>query len=124
MEPSHTQWLIPFAVQLIPAGMLLIGAIWLPESPRWLFSKNRREQAIKGLCWMRNLDASHPYMIEEMRYIDEDNESFRREVGAGFWKPFKALKDHKTQWRFAIGALLFVFQNGKLARPALTATHC
>ena len=28
--------MIPFAVQLIPAGILLLGSIWLHESPRWV----------------------------------------------------------------------------------------
>lgn len=113
MEPSHSQWLIPFGVQLIPAGLLLIGAVFIPESPRWLFSKGKREQAIKVLCWMRNLDREDIYIKEEISFIDEDLEKFRREVGAGFWKPFQALKERKIQWRFLIGALLFVFQNGK-----------
>lgn len=113
MEPSKAQWLIPFAVQLIPGGLLLIGAMFIPESHRWLFSKGRREEGMKALCWMRNLDRSDIYILEEVSYIEEDLEQYRRNVGAGFWKPFVSLKQPKVQWRFAIGALLFVFQNGK-----------
>ena len=33
LPPNHTQWLIPFAVQLIPGGLLFLGAIWIKESP-------------------------------------------------------------------------------------------
>ncbi|KAH6895976.1 general substrate transporter [Thelonectria olida] len=112
MAPSHKQWIIPFAVQLIPAGLLLIGAFFIPESPRWLFSKGRNEDATKILCWMRNLDRDHVYIVEEISYIQEDIDRFNNEVGAGFWKPFQALKEKKVQWRFLLGALLFVFQNG------------
>ena len=112
MKPSTSQWMIPFAVQLIPAGLLLIGALVIPESPRWLYSKGRREKALKVLCWMRNLEPSHVYIIEEVNYIEEDLERYRQEIGAGFWKPFLSLKERRIQWRFAIGALLFVFQNG------------
>lgn len=49
MAPSHKQWIIPFAVQLIPAGLLLIGSLWIRESPRWLLSKGRREEALRNL---------------------------------------------------------------------------
>ncbi|TWU72904.1 hypothetical protein ED733_004546 [Metarhizium rileyi] len=112
MASSHSQWLIPFAVQLIPAGLLLLGCSFIPESPRWLFSKGEREQAMKVLCWMRQLQPTDIYIVEEVSYIDEETERYRREVGAGFWKPFLALKQKRIQWRFLLGALLFMFQNG------------
>lgn len=112
LPKSHEQWLIPFGVQLIPAGMLLIGALWIPESPRWLFSKGKRAEATKILCWIRNLDASDVYIQEEIAYVDEDLERYHREVGAGFWKPFQSLKSKRIQWRFLLGGLLFMWQNG------------
>jgi hypothetical protein len=35
MPKSNKQWLIAFAVQLIPGGMLSIGSLFIKESPRW-----------------------------------------------------------------------------------------
>jgi sugar porter (SP) family MFS transporter len=112
LAPTRSQWLIPFAVQLIPGGLLFIGTFWIKESPRWLFSKGRREEAMEILCWIRMLEPTDQYIIEEVQYIDRDLERFEREVGKGFWKPFLALKDPKIQWRFLLGGLLFLFQNG------------
>ncbi|KAI6827190.1 putative quinate [Hortaea werneckii] len=113
MEPSHQQWIIPFAVQLIPGGLLFIGAFWLRESPRWLVSKNRREQAIKNLCWIRNLPEDEIYIVEEVAFIDAAIEEQNAAIGVGFWKPFKAVGQNKrVQWRFVLGCMLFLFQNG------------
>ncbi|KAF2145129.1 uncharacterized protein K452DRAFT_244794, partial [Aplosporella prunicola CBS 121167] len=113
MEPSHKQWLIPFAVQLIPAGLLLSGAFWIRESPRWLFSQGRREEALKNLCWIRKLDVNDLYMVEEVAFIDAALDAQRANLGRGFWKPFQAVgQSHKVQWRFFLGGMLFLWQNG------------
>lgn len=93
MAPSHKQWLIPFAVQLIPAGILLIGALWLKESPRWLFTKDRRQEAIGNLCWIRNLPQDDIYMVEEVAFIDAAIEEQRATMGAGFWKVCTSFTD-------------------------------
>ncbi|ORY10431.1 general substrate transporter [Clohesyomyces aquaticus] len=112
MAPSHKQWIIPFAIQLVPAGMLLAGALWIKESPRWLFANGRREQALKNLCWIRNLPLDDLYIVEEVAAIDAQIEHDRMHVGAGFWKPFAALRQPKVLWRFWLGGMLFLWQNG------------
>lgn len=111
LAPTRSQWLIPFAVQLIPGGLLFLGVLWIKESPRWLFANGRRQEAMANLCWIRNLEPTDQYIIEEVQYIDQDLERFEREVGKGFWKPFLALRQRKVQWRFFLGGMLFLFQN-------------
>lgn len=113
LAPSRSQWLIPFAVQLIPGGLLLIGSFWLRESPRWLYSKGRREEGLKNLMWIRNLDSDDIYMVEEVAFIDAALEEQTASIGVGFWKPFKAVgRNRKVQWRFFLGGMLFLWQNG------------
>lgn len=124
MAPSHKQWIIPFAVQLIPAGLLLIGAFWIKESPRWLLSKNRREQALQNLCWMRNLASEDIYIVEEVAMLDGAMEEQAATIGWGFWKPFQAVARSRTvQWRFILGGLLFMWQNGSGINGTYTQGH-
>jgi hypothetical protein len=112
MAPSRKQWMIPFAIQLVPAGCLLLGAFWLKESPRWLFANGKREEAVKNLCWIRRLPADDPYMVEEIEAIEKQIEHDRIHIGAGFFKPFLALKQKKVAFRFLLGGGLFLWQNG------------
>ncbi|KAE8158484.1 putative quinate permease [Aspergillus tamarii] len=113
LAPSHKQWIIPFAVQLIPSGLLIIGALFLKESPRWLFLRGRREEAIKNLCWIRQLPEDHIYMIEEIGAIDQTLEHQRATIGLGFWKPFiAAWTNKKILYRLFLGSMLFFWQNG------------
>ncbi|KAL5356884.1 putative quinate permease [Aspergillus floccosus] len=113
LAPSHKQWLIPFAVQLIPSGLLLLGIMLVRESPRWLFLRGRREQAIENLCWIRQLPADHIYMIEEIGAIDQSLEQQRATIGLGFTKPFLAVWSNKRiLYRLFLGSMLFLWQNG------------
>ncbi|KAF2086677.1 general substrate transporter [Saccharata proteae CBS 121410] len=113
MAPSHKQWLIPFAIQLIPAGLLFFGALWIRESPRWLFTKGRRVEAMRNLCWIRKLDANDLYIVEEVAFIDSALEEQKAVVGPGFWGPFRAVgRSRKIQYRFFLGGMLFLWQNG------------
>nr|POF03908.1 quinate permease [Quercus suber] len=112
MAPSHKQWIIPFAVQLIPAGILLLGSLWIKESPRWLLSKNRRVEALENLCWIRKLPVDDIYLVEEVAFLDSALEQMQAELGSGFWKPFLAVKRSRAvQWRFFLGGMLFLWQN-------------
>ena len=70
LPSGFSQWFTPFAVQLIPSCLF---AIMIPlvvrESPRWLIQRGKRDRAIANLCYLRKLDPSHPYLIEEVNAI-------------------------------------------------------
>lgn len=113
MGKTHEQWVIPFAIQIIPSGLLFFGALWIRESPRWLFLKERRGQAMKNLCWVRQLDENDIYIKEEVAAIDQALEEQISTVGIGFWKPFQAVAKSKSiLYRLFLGCMLFFWQNG------------
>lgn len=111
---SVKQWRIPFAVQLIPGGMFLIACLFLVESPRWLLSKGRTEEARKNLAYIRHLPTDHPYFVEEFNEMSYAIEQTNNAAGGdSYWAPFRYLfaRKHLVK-RLAFGSSLFIFQNG------------
>ncbi|KAL4778855.1 general substrate transporter [Aspergillus varians] len=62
-------WLLPLALQLVPAVILGIGMIFMPFSPRWLVHHDREDEAIKVLTSLRELPADDPVLQLEFLEI-------------------------------------------------------
>lgn len=114
MEPSRQQWLIPFAIQLIPSGFFFIGTCLIPESPRFLAHKGKIEEARLSLSMLRTLPLDHPYSIYEMNNIIRDVEERKLKLpGGGFFAPLvKILLSKKLIIRLILSTSLFPMQNG------------
>jgi hypothetical protein len=78
----------------------------LPESIRWLLTKNRKEEAFKALVWMRGNDGQKTQDEFTETQLGLRAEAIERE---GF--RLKELLEPANRLRFMIGPLLFVFQN-------------
>lgn len=50
------EWRTLFAIGLLPALIVLLVRLWVPESPRWLVRQGRYEEARKSLAWALNVD--------------------------------------------------------------------
>ncbi|KAK5989858.1 Quinate permease [Cladobotryum mycophilum] len=50
---STMQWRIPVALQLVPGGILGLGTLLMRESCRWLAQRDRHEEALESLIWVR-----------------------------------------------------------------------
>ncbi|KAI8335110.1 general substrate transporter [Chlamydoabsidia padenii] len=101
------QWRVPLGIQNIPAGLLLIGMFFLPESLRWLALKGESEQVKKNLLRLRNVPEQDAEFTRELQEILEVAEEERK------FKGFKSLPDLFTKnnlHRLFIGIMLQVFQ--------------
>lgn len=48
--PGSAAWRVPIACQVIPAFVVIALVFGLPESPRWLYARNRNDEALQVMC--------------------------------------------------------------------------
>lgn len=70
MAATRLQYRIVQAVPLIPTGLALIGSFFMTDTPRWLASKDRHEEAIAALARLRGGHTSDPAVAEEFDMIE------------------------------------------------------
>ncbi|KAF7301979.1 MFS domain-containing protein [Mycena indigotica] len=69
---STRSWRAPLAIQVVAAGILTIFAWILPESPRWLISVGRKDDALAVLArYHGNDDPNSPLVQLELREFEE-----------------------------------------------------
>ncbi|ROQ36549.1 sugar porter (SP) family MFS transporter [Frondihabitans sp. PhB188] len=74
-------WRIMLSIEALPAIALFIGMLRMPESPRWLVSKGRDEEALTVLSTLRTKERA----VAELKEIDEvtSEESKRQTLSIG-----------------------------------------
>ena len=70
--PSDWSWRIPTIIQGAPSLIQIIFIWWIPESPRWLISKDRSDEALAVLAkYHANGNQHHPTVRFEYAEIKE-----------------------------------------------------
>ncbi|KAI2620487.1 general substrate transporter [Hypoxylon sp. NC1633] len=75
------QYIVPLAIQGLPALLLFSLMLICNESPRYLARKDRWEEAKAVLVRIRNLGPDHPYLQDEFQEIADQLDYERRLVG-------------------------------------------
>ncbi|TVY13281.1 putative quinate permease [Lachnellula arida] len=89
---TSKQWIDATILHLVFAGIILVLTCFSLESPRWLVSIGKDEQAIINMCKLRQLSPDHPYVRSEMIDIhDQVDREKEATLGSGFFGPLKEL---------------------------------
>ncbi|PSN74257.1 high affinity glucose transporter [Corynespora cassiicola Philippines] len=85
-----TAFRIPWGLQMLPAVLLFIGCIFLPESPRWLAKNDRWEecQSVLALVHAKG-DMNAPFVNLEMQEIRQMIEFERQNASVSVTELFK-----------------------------------
>lgn len=74
------QWQIPIAMQIIPGALLGLGMLTVPESARWLAARERHEEAMRALQWIRAApEAEVQAEMSEIREVVEMEKAITRD---------------------------------------------
>src|ERR1700742_2767746 len=66
-------WRIMFGICALPAVALFVGMLRMPESPRWLVEKGRRDQALAVLKTVRSEDRALAELEQVEHIAEEEN---------------------------------------------------
>ncbi|KAH7310106.1 putative quinate permease [Rhexocercosporidium sp. MPI-PUGE-AT-0058] len=109
-KTSNSTWLVPLALQAIPALCLFIGVFFCNESPRWLARNDNWEQATEVLSRITNLPRDHPYVQMELEEMRQQLENERRLIGgATFWdlqREMWTIKGNRNRALISIGLMI------------------
>lgn len=89
----RTAW----GIQMVPGLLLLLGTLVLPESPRWLASKDRWEEAIDVIANVQaHGDHTDPHVLIEVEEIKEAVRIDRESKDIRIWHLFKKESINRT----------------------------
>ncbi|QPG95088.1 hypothetical protein C2857_007631 [Epichloe festucae Fl1] len=72
MDQNREQYRVVLAVPQIPVGISLTCSMFLYDTPRWLASKNRHEEALVALAKLRNISTDDRNVQREFREMQEE----------------------------------------------------
>lgn len=100
------EWRLALGLQCIPAFLLAVIMMFMPESPRWLAEKGLNEQTLYTIAKLRSSSVNDHAVTDEYQEI-MDGVEFERTIGNGSWSELfqKGLRN-----RVAITCTLQFFQ--------------
>jgi sugar porter (SP) family MFS transporter len=72
---AENAWRMMFWAGFVPAIILFVGMLLVPESPRWLLTKGRNEEALKVLNQLRTSDEAVAEYNETLKLLEEEKQN-------------------------------------------------
>ncbi|RAL16892.1 putative MFS quinate transporter [Aspergillus homomorphus CBS 101889] len=90
MAPTRMQYRLVQSIPLIPVGIAFIASFMVPETPRYLVSKQRHEEGRAVLARLRGKDIKDPDVEDEFNAIDAQVRAKAADLkSVTHWQAFK-----------------------------------
>lgn len=106
--PSPITWTLPVWLQMLFPGLVVVGAIFIPESPRWLYTNGKMDQARAFLVkYHGNGNPNSEWVTLQM---NEYEQYLELEGADKRWWDYRALfKDRASRYRLMTNCLTALF---------------
>lgn len=104
---SETAFRLPLGLQLFPPVVIIIGSLFIPESPRWLTMWGKKEEAAAILAkYHGGGNMNHPMVQLELREFES---SIEIQKASSVWDYRPLITGHNAQWRFTMMVFMSIF---------------
>lgn len=83
---TKSSYIIPLGIVFVIPAILIIGMLFIPESPRWLFQHNQTEKGQAALVWLRPDQETVDKEMEDIQHAIKLEQDFAS--GASVWDMF------------------------------------
>lgn len=114
--PGNSNWTIPTWTQIICPGLAAVIVYFLPESPRWLYTHGKREQALAFMAkYHGDGDAENPWVRLQLVEFEEQLQVESRER----WYDYRALFTTRAR-RYRLGNSMMIGVWGALSNGGIS----
>ncbi|GKT45865.1 lactose permease [Colletotrichum spaethianum] len=105
---GHTSWAVPVGLQAMFPGIICLAVLFLPESPRWLYTNNKRQEAKNVLSRLHAQGNAESEWVKLQ--LNEYEEFLELEGSDKKWWDYRALfRNRASFYRLTCNCLVSCF---------------